>query len=671
MRAPLSESPKSPTIRPAPAPTPAAPRTATEVRLAWNALACTAIASPTFLAFNVPPSATLLNQVAALIGWGAWLTLMLAVAPRWSSLPRARSSAPALQHASGLIALLAGLAVVFASALAAPLWASLPWSLSLSSAGTILAAMLSALAGASLQRNGHGIAAFRAFCVGMVVAGLGSSLIGIFQVFAPQWTDGDWIAHSALPGRAVGNLRQPNHLSSLLLWAVITAVWLGETQVIKRSLAWGASLLFIFVVVLSASRTGAVGTLLLAGWGIVDRRLSPSMRRLLWAAPVAFAVFWVGNAAWADYSHHVFGGETRFSGAGDVSSSRFGIWSNTLTLIRMHPWLGVGFGEFNFAWTLTPFPHRPVAFFDHTHNLVLQLAVELGIPLASVALVLLGWSFFAAFRAARSPGDGNDAAFEAPMLRAAFMVVFMIAVHSMLEYPLWYAYFLLPTAFALGLCLGPRSTTPLSASTATPASQAMLAKPVGGSGTSRTRPLLIASMLLFAAGVYTVYDYLRVVVIFAPPLDAGPLAQRIDAGRRSWFFAHHADYAAATTALDAPTAGAASILTPYRTASHYLLDARLLLAWAKALDAAGEVRKARYVAARLREFHNEQADDFFAECDDPALVGQTAAPFQCTEPLPESRYEDFRGSMVTQSVKGLNSIPPTSRPASPAPEPRR
>ena len=44
-----------------------------------------------------------------------------------------------------------------------------------------------------------------------------------------------------------------------------------------------------------------------------------------------------------------------------------------------------------FAWTLTPFPGRPIAFFDHTHNLPLQLIVELGVPLglATIAGVVL------------------------------------------------------------------------------------------------------------------------------------------------------------------------------------------------------------------------------------------------------------------------------------------
>ena len=39
---------------------------------------------------------------------------------------------------------------------------------------------------------------------------------------------------------------------------------------------------------------------------------------------------------------------------------------------------GVGFGEFNLAWTLSEFPSRPTAFFDHTHNLPLQLLVGAG-----------------------------------------------------------------------------------------------------------------------------------------------------------------------------------------------------------------------------------------------------------------------------------------------------
>ena len=574
-------------------------------------LASAAIGLPMLLAFNLPPSSTFLNQAAALIGWGAWLVLLTG------------SLAPGAARGSrGLVALQAALALLMAAALASPFWAGLPWSLSLSAVALLAAAALAAQAGATLAHRGVAVPAFSAFCIGMLVAGVLSSAVGLVQVFAPAWADGNFIARSYIEGRAVGNMRQPNHLSSLLLWSIVAALWLGEAGVIRR---WGSTLLgllFIFVAVLSASRTGALSMLLLALWGVLDKRLSRQARLLLILSPLIYGAFWYGTGVWADHTHHVFGGETRFTTKGDISSSRYGIWSNTLTLIRMHPWTGVGFGEFNFAWTLTPFPGRPVAFFDHTHDLALQFLVELGIPLGLLAGGLLLYALIVAFRAVRRvPAPMPGAAPGHDLLRpAAFVMVLLILVHSLLEYPLWYAYFLLPAAFAFGLCLvepgAPRAPAAVPART--------------------LRPLVVASLLLMLGGTASLADYARVVVIFAPAEGAPGLAQRIVDGRRSVFFAHHADYAAATTS-DHP----ADVMPAFLRAPHYLLDARLLQAWATALDEAGDTQHARYIAQRLREFHNEQSAAFFAPCSAPPEAGK-ALPFQCIAPTREFTYEDFR-----------------------------
>ena len=592
-------------------------------------LASAAIGLPMLLAFNLPPSSTFLNQAAALIGWGGWLTLLA------SSL-----TGPAWLRGSGLMALQTAFALLLLSALAAPLWAGVPWSLALSSAGLILAAALTAQTACALQHAGLGRAAFRAFCIGLIVAGVASSGIAIVEVFAPQWADGDWIARSSIPGRAVGNMRQPNHLSSLLLWSVIGAVWLGEARVLRRGVATALALLFIFAVVLSGSRTGALGMLIFAVWGGLDRRLSRRSRALLLLAPLVYAVGWFGVSAWADLGQHAFIGETRFSTKGDISSSRYGIWANTLSLIGMHPWAGVGFGEFNFAWTLTPFPGRPVAFFDHTHNLPLQFAVELGLPLAALVTAALLWALVRALQQALRAREHADPD-AAPMQRAAFMIVFMVLLHSLLEYPLWYAYFLLPAAFAFGLCL---ASPPADAPAPAPAPVEAPAEAPAPARREATRPLLVAAMLLMMGGLGAVADYTRVVVIFAPPDNAAPLAQRIADGRRSWFFAHHADYAAATTS-EHP----AQAMRSFLSATHYLLDSRLMVAWAKALNEAGDTEHARYVAQRLREFHNEGADAFFAPCTAAAASGATpgkgtapALPFQCLAPQRSFVYEDFR-----------------------------
>ena len=201
----------------------------------------------------------------------------------------------------------------------------------------------------------------------------------------------------------MGNLRQPNHLSSLLLWAGIATVALVDLRRLGRRAGAAVLAALVFAVVLTASRTGLLSVLLLALWGGVDRRLARPTRQLLLAAPLVYALCWLGLAQWAAASHHAFGGSARLAET-DISSSRFGIWSNTLALIRRQPWTGVGFGEFNLAWTLTPFPGRPVAFFDHTHNLPLQLAVELGLPLGGAVMALLLWALLRGLRDAWAGG---------------------------------------------------------------------------------------------------------------------------------------------------------------------------------------------------------------------------------------------------------------------------
>ena len=143
-------------------------------------------------------------------------------------------------------------------------------------------------------------------------------------------------------------------------------------------------------------------------------------------------------------------------------------------------------------------------------------------------------------------------------------------------------------------------------------------------------------MLLALGGLFALYDYMRVVVIFAPTAGAAPLADRIADGRHSVFFSHHAAYAAATTA-EHPS----DVMWAFKEAPHYLLDARLMQAWAVALDESGDTDRARYLAARLREFRNDQSEAFFAVCDEPSSP-DAKRPFQCDPPSRTYTYLDFR-----------------------------
>ena len=98
----------------------------------WLLAACLAVAFPTLLAFNLPPSPTFFNQATAFVGWGVWGLLLASAAG-------SRSARPA---DPGHAALLAALAVMAIAAAVSPLWSALPWTLALSYLGSLLAAML-------------------------------------------------------------------------------------------------------------------------------------------------------------------------------------------------------------------------------------------------------------------------------------------------------------------------------------------------------------------------------------------------------------------------------------------------------------------------------------------------------------------------------------------------
>jgi O-antigen ligase len=583
-------------------------------------IAAALLASPYLLAISFSPSSTLLNQLLSVAVWGVLLGVSTPVVqPLSSSAAAAAVRWPLLALASLVVA--AGLSSG---------WASVPLSMTLSTVLMLVCAVLvmrgAVTAPASLAEHG-GI-----FWAALLLAGGLSSLIALIQVFWPQWADGVLIARSGLPGRAVGNVRQPNHLSTLLLWSLIALVPVARSGQLLGWRVSGRTLLSLgglltLGVVLTASRTGVVGMLMLSVWGVFDRRLNRPIRHALVAAPLVYLLGWLAMAGWSHLTHATFGGEARLAEA-DLSASRFGIWRNAWDLILAQPWTGVGIGNFNYAWTLTPFPGRPVAFFDHAHNLPLHVAVEMGLPAALALTLALCWGLWQAWQRSFAQADEDLSATS----RAATMVVMIAGVHSLLEYPLWYGYFLLPTAWAFGLALRPHPawvTTPSSTPTAgawSPSPASVLYEPWR----------MVVALLMILGAVLAAIDYQRVVIIYQPGNTTLSLEERIEQGQQSLLFAHHADYAAATVNDPSP----AALLGLTRT-THSLLDTRLMTAWADALAQAGQVDQARHLAARLREFRNPATADYFAPCKQLPGASATDLPYQCLPASRTWRWQDF------------------------------
>jgi O-antigen ligase len=566
-------------------------------------LALLAVAFPFLIAGSAPPTSTYFNQVVAFGGCGVWLLV-------WALTARPSLAAQPASGATKLL-LVAGVLLV-----AATLTSSAPWGQRLAPLACLVlaGALMHATAAATRAGRIHDWAA--PLMTALLVAGLLSLVVGLVQVFQPELADGRLVSFPTIAGRAIGNMRQPNQLSTLLLWSAAAAVWLGVRE--RQPLAVMAAVLgaLVFGVALTASRTGSVGVLLLALWGAVDRRLPKQVRWLLLAMLPLYALSWWGLEQWLSAHGVMYYGEDQLKKTlhGDPSSSRGKIWANTWDLIQAHPWTGVGVGAYNFIWSMTPFPGRPVAFYDHSHNVVLQLAVESGVPMA---LVILGCTLAALWMARPALTVADDDT--ARGARTALFMLVMAGVHSLLEYPLWYVYFLLPAAMLAGWLTGLAPARPRPVDT--------LADPTPPRFAGAWRPVwCITGAVALAGSLWSTVEYGSVAVIFEPELSWGepaPLAERIAQGQRSVLWGHHADYASVTMAPKPE-----EVFSQFERPLYHLADTRLLIAYARALLARGEIAKASHVAARLREFHNPASADFFALCDAPGAA-PGATPFQC------------------------------------------
>lgn len=547
-------------------------------------------------AYNPVSTSAILDQLLVLAGWGLLMQAMGGKNMLWRGGP--------VTYAFGLLAL---------SPWASYYLSGLPIALSMSYSGMIVVTLLIFLVGQGLGNGTQGSDSrqswFEAICWALLLTGLLCCVVSVIQVFSPDLADGDLIAKTSIVGRAIGNMRQPNHLANFLLWAMVATVYLAERGRLESSSSTWVFLLIlfgmVFGVVLSASRAAHVCILLLSIWGWVDCGLKPKNRRALKFLPLFLLICWGLMALWAQQGQQAFQAEARLS-EGMGSPKRLLIWRDAWNLLQLNPWVGVGWGEFNFAWTMMVNPNRPTPAFDHTHNLVLQILVELGWPLGVLVLLLLA---LALMQAAWSIKSSSPA--DALLRRCALLMVGLILLLSMVEFPLWYAYFLFPTAFIFGLATGGRPQDSRTDSK------------------KLVVPIRYLGALLLALSASALMDYLRIVVIRDEAgLDIPIWENIVEAQQRSVFYPQHADYYAAVMLEP----GAESLAFA-RRAAHLICDEPLLMAWSKALAATGDIDRARFIAQRLKEFNTPQVRDWFEPCSSSA---QERRPFQCQ--LPVSSY---------------------------------
>lgn len=241
-------------------------------------------------------------------------------------------------------------------------------------------------------------------------------------------------------GRPYGNLGQPNQLASLLLWGMLGCVWAWSRKLARAPLLILVGLLLCYGTALTSSRTAFLSmTLAVLGVSFAPARaLRTSVRRVFQSLYGFYLLVFLGLSTWGGYLR---------SGAAQLllddgsSVTRLALFRMAIDGANQHPWLGWGWNKTNEAF-LDVYPRHPAlseVYVQESHNLVLDLAIWVGWPLA---LLLTGASLWWLWRSIRAVAGIRH------VLGLAALGVLL--VHAMLEFPLHYAYFLWPFAMMAG-----------------------------------------------------------------------------------------------------------------------------------------------------------------------------------------------------------------------------
>lgn len=252
-----------------------------------------------------------------------------------------------------------------------------------------------------------------------------------------QWRGitGWWLV-PADPSRPNGNFGQANLAATFLCWGLCAISWFTARRRIPWRLSVAIAAFLLFGIALSKSRTAFLGLAIATGLVFLFRK-TWNDKRVLWVITglaiyflcCIFLIQWI-NAH--EFQDAVLSARSMFS--------RFQIWSIAVEAIREKPWLGYGWSQ-TYAAQLMVADHMPGFHepFNSAHNLLLDFILWNGVPLA---ILLLGSMGLWLYQRARSMGTAEN-------LILGFFILF-IANHSLLEFPMHYAFFLLPLGWLVG-----------------------------------------------------------------------------------------------------------------------------------------------------------------------------------------------------------------------------
>jgi O-antigen ligase len=278
-------------------------------------------------------------------------------------------------------------------------------------------------------------------CFGLSIAHL---LVGVLSVGMQnlQFFGIDaspWVMYMEPGGRPYANVAQPNQLALLLCLALASVWWLYQRYMLPAFAAVCLTLVLIWGLVLTQSRIGWIILPLFVAMCWMPREGQRSVNRyLLLLLLLSYIGLTIGVPKLSkDLGLSMSSVEEHIGGR----SERLTLWREALQMSLQHPLLGVGWFGFGPEQVRIAADFPPSTYAEHSHNLITNFLAELGWP---ASIVIFGGLFWWAWQVCVKARANLSVQF-------ASLCFVAVLVHSLTEFPLWYAFVLLPLGLLMGM----------------------------------------------------------------------------------------------------------------------------------------------------------------------------------------------------------------------------
>lgn len=270
----------------------------------------------------------------------------------------------------------------------------------------------------------------------LVVGAFVSAVIALAQTLG-VWESVSLINRMPQLRRPGGNLGQPNQLATLLIMGLASLLFLYHLQRLGRLVAGALFVVLSLGLAATESRTGLLSLAILSIWCLVGYGRS-ALRIKPWVVLVGLALLVLLFFAWPAWmsASGLSASDARLN---TNVGSRLVVWPQLIEAIALRPWTGWGLREVSTAHNAVADAHAVAEPFTYAHNLVLDLALGMGVPLTLLLLSVAGVWVWRRLKICTHVWAWYGLA-----------AVLPVAVHCMLEFPFAYAYFLAPVMFLLG-----------------------------------------------------------------------------------------------------------------------------------------------------------------------------------------------------------------------------